>query len=261
MDILNTAVDLQQFFSRLRTVERRLLMLDYDGTLAPFRINRQEAVPYDGIEDVLDHIIDAGACRVVLISGRWSQDLASLLRLRRLPEIWGSHGWERRMPDGTYELLPIPEEPLRGLACMEDWLRDEKLYNLCELKPACIAIHWRGLRRNTDTIRERVAAQMALVPGADALYLAQFDGGVEIRVRGRTKGDAVATLLQETGDNAVVAYCGDDLTDEDAFAVLDGRGLRVLVRATHRATRADVRLAPAEELCWFLRQWHAHCLV
>mgnify|MGYP001553622600 CR=1 FL=1 len=45
---------LNDFFARLAAVPRAILMLDYDGTLAPFRENRFEAVPYPGVREVLE---------------------------------------------------------------------------------------------------------------------------------------------------------------------------------------------------------------
>jgi hypothetical protein len=68
----------------------------------------------------------------------------------------------------------------------------------------------------------------------------------------------VRTVLAESPAGAAVAFLGDDLTDEDAFRALSGRGLSVLVRARPRSTAADVRLAPPAELLAFLDAWSAH---
>jgi trehalose 6-phosphate phosphatase len=50
---------------------------------------------------------------------------------------------------------------------------------------------------------------------------------------------------------------GDDLTDEDAFQVLEGRGLSILVRAAYRETIARAWLRPPQELIAFLEQWRS----
>jgi trehalose-6-phosphatase len=68
------------------------------------------------------------------------------------------------------------------------------------------------------------------------------------------------TILGELGAGAVAAYLGDDLTDEDAFVAIKGRGLAALVRAEARPTAADIRLRPPDELLAFLRRWHETCL-
>jgi len=61
--------------------------------------------------------------------------------------------------------------------------------------------------------------------------------------------------LAEEGADAAVAYLGDDLTDEDAFRALAGRGLRALVRAELRPSEADVWIRPPGELLAFLDRW------
>jgi trehalose-phosphatase len=87
------------------------------------------------------------------------------------------------------------------------------------------------------------------------LLLTDFEGGVEIRSRSAHKGDLVRTILNEVGANVPVAYLGDDKTDEEAFRVLNGRGLTVLVRPKHRFTATQIWLRPPDELVRFLTTW------
>jgi trehalose 6-phosphate synthase/phosphatase len=56
---------------------------------------------------------------------------------------------------------------------------------------------------------------------------------LEFSVRSSTKGDALAKLREYTGADRVF-YAGDDVTDEDAFAVLrnDDIGLKIGQGAT-----------------------------
>jgi trehalose-phosphatase len=89
--------------------------------------------------------------------------------------------------------------------------------------------------------------------------LHEFDGGLELRLPGITKGDVVRTVLDESHDEAVSAYLGDDTTDEDAFEAIAGRGLSVLVRPELRPTKAELWLKPPDELFSFLRRWLDSC--
>jgi trehalose-phosphatase len=260
LEILNKGIDLKKFFISVKEAKNRILLLDYDGTLAPFMTNRDEAKPYEGVEDILDEIVQFGKSRVVLISGRWIKDLLKLIKLKRRPEIWGSHGWERLMPDNTYHIEKIHINALRALTIAEDWLREEGLYDMCELKPACVALHWRGLeQKKIDDIKKRVKKNWNLIPQKEELELVGFDGGIEIRVPGKNKGDAVEEILSESGTDFAVAYLGDDKTDEDAFKALVDKGLRILVRKEMRPTHADVWLVPPEELLDFLENWLDAC--
>jgi trehalose 6-phosphate phosphatase len=63
------------------------------------------------------------------------------------------------------------------------------------------------------------------------------------------------SILEETTGEAVVAYLGDDLTDEDGFEALKDRGIGVLVRKNYRPTKADIWIKPPKELLDFLSEW------
>ena len=69
------------------------------------------------------------------------------------------------------------------------------------------------------------------------------------------KGKAVLLLLQTLhldGDDVVPIYVGDDITDEDAFRALKGRGIGVLVGTEERESAADYTLHNTDETQQFL---------
>jgi trehalose-phosphatase len=90
------------------------------------------------------------------------------------------------------------------------------------------------------------------------LKLLQFEAGLELRVSHPDKGDAVRTILAALDAKVPIAFLGDDLTDEDAFQVLRGRGLTVLVRDDYRETMAEAWLRPPAELIDFLERWRSN---
>jgi trehalose-6-phosphatase len=92
---------------------RALLMLDYDGTLAPFQMKRSQAFPYPHVVEMIQATLGSGQTRVVIISGRDAEEVASLLGSDPCPEIWGLHGSQRRMPDGHTETMEIPVDARR----------------------------------------------------------------------------------------------------------------------------------------------------
>jgi trehalose-phosphatase len=248
--------DPERFFSRLAGAARCALLLDYDGTLAPFHLDPKNATPYPGVRQALDAILHQHDTRLVVISGRWTRDLLPLLSLAAQPEVWGSHGWERCFPDGRC-LMPEPGETARrALAEAERW--SDAVVALGarpEPKPVSLAIHWRGLDAGlVARIHSLVREYWILRARDQGLTLHEFDGGLELRVPGRHKGDAVDTLRAEM-PGALFAYLGDDLTDEDAFQRLGGDDLGVLVRSEPRPTRAHLHLTPPAELLAFLQRW------
>src|SRR3989441_6032611 len=132
------------FLERVRHATSRALLLDYDGTLAPFTPDRTRAFPYREIPELVSQIM-RHETRVVLISGRAATELLFLSAIHPHPEIWGSHGSERLHPDGSYEVEAPPPEQRRALQIASRSLRSCGLGTRTETKPGGIAIHWRGL--------------------------------------------------------------------------------------------------------------------
>jgi trehalose 6-phosphate phosphatase len=255
MGALTFADRLTGFFEQLRSASTRILLLDYDGTLAPFRIERDRAFPYPEVARLLGQII-AGGTRVVLISGRAAHDLLQLSGIVPAPEIWGSHGLERLRSEGSYQVEELSPEQERGILQASEFLRSQGLESRMEPKPGGVALHWRGLAvPEIANMKGKVQQAWRELADRNSLELLDFDGGLEIRVRGKDKGNAVAAILKESNPDATIAYLGDDRTDEDAFRVLRGRGLTVLVREQPRPTLAEIQLRPPEELIEFLREW------
>lgn len=257
MQVLNPSFDFQAFLKRVASAAERVLMLDYDGTLAPFRVNPAEAAPYPGVTEAIDEIVRAGGTRVVVVSGRPAQELPPLLGTFRAPEIWGGHGWERLRPDGPLDVHEPDAETRRALVdALETARRFVAAGARLEGKRASIALHWRGLPEATAANLGRDAME-AWSPLAHAgkVEILPFDGGLELRARGCNKEFAVNEILHETGGDCAIAYLGDDTTDEDAFRAVKARGAAVLVRTQARDSCADVWLKPPEELLEFMCHW------
>jgi trehalose-phosphatase len=248
--------DLASFFGRVRRARRRALLLDYDGTLAPFRVDRGRARPYPGVRAALAAILADGRTRLVVASGRPAADVASLLDMHPSPEVWGSHGWERRLPDGA--IAGDRPDPVAGagLARARLWAARVGLAASCEAKPAGLALHWRGLAdREVARLRRLSVAAWDPIAREAGLTLLPFDGGLELRVPGRGPAWAIRTILDELGADGVAAFLGDDLADEEAFRAIAGRGLGALVRPDFRPTAAAAWLRPPQDLLAFLDRW------
>jgi trehalose-phosphatase len=235
-------------------------MLDYDGTIAPFRRNRHHALPYRGFSPLLQQIVRSGRTRVVIVSGRDAKEIIPLLDIEPRPELWGLHGLQRLSSDGNAELAPLDESTMEALAVAEDWLHEKNLQNAAEFKIGSVAVHWRGLGESeAETMRQRVLLGWKTVATQTNLHLVEFDGGVEIRAPEADKGDAVRTIMSEMDTATPAAYLGDDTTDEHAFEAMKERGLSILVRPRYRATAAQVWMKPPDEVLTFLERWLQAC--
>jgi trehalose-phosphatase len=245
-----------EFMRSVGRAPRSVLLLDYDGTLSPFSVQRKQAVPYRGVGGLLQGIAQCGRTRLIIITGREAHEIAPLLGIRPAPEVWGSHGLQRLRPNGQYEVGVLSEKATQALDSAHSWLHYQGLENQAESKPGGIAVHWRGMPEAAAAeLRGKVMLGWWPLAERGLLSLLEFDGGVEMRVTRPDKGDAVRTILAETGADVPVAYLGDDQSDENAFRALGDRGLSVLVRDKLRPTAAQTWLKPPAEVFEFLLAW------
>lgn len=266
---------------RLKTAPQRILLLDYDGTLAPFHADKMQAFPYPGVASLLETLRSTPRMRVVLITGRRASDLEHLLDAARYLEIWGSHGREHLSVNRKYTFYPPTPEQTSALNTLQTMIeavlagiplqldtRDLSIHSHdlsravevpepLERKPASIAIHWRGLAAESQTCLQESAEAAFRHLGSAAIERLPFASGVEFRAAGYSKAFAVHSVLKGCGPDDAIAYLGDDLTDEDAFVALQGRGTSLLVRSERRSSHASHWIEPPDQLIRLLEEWGA----
>lgn len=219
------AAGLADFWRRVSSARRRVLALDYDGTLAPFRVERMEALPLPGVCALLERIVARGDTELVVVSGRAIDELEQLLAGAPAIPLIGSHGFEQRDARGARRTLEL-SAPQRAALDQADGLlrqRGEPALSI-ERKPASLALHTRGREaQHAERVEEEVLAswEQHLDAGFEAR---RFDGGVELRVAGVDKGKTLEAFLGDEQPGELVVYLGDDQTDEDAFVVVQARG-------------------------------------
>lgn len=233
----------------------RLLMLDLDGTLVPFEIERSRAVPASGTLSLLARIAASGVTTLAVISGRPVRELAELLSHPSWTLV-GEHGWEFQDPGQRVIRHVPPQGAADRLDRAERIAHDAGLGARLERKRTSLAVHTRGLdetrAREVETIATRLWA--SLMDGAP-MRLTPFHGGLELRLTGRDKGTAVRHLLAREPEGTLAVYVGDDRTDEDAFAALPADGISVRVGPPEVPSAASARLAGPEDVARLLAWW------
>jgi trehalose-phosphatase len=251
---LDPTLDLDAFWRSAASSARRALLLDFDGTLAPFSADRLRPRMREGVGELVGEIARSGTTRVAIVTGRGARELRALLPSDLPVEIWGSHGLERLERSGAYHAPPPAPAAASVRRAFAEWVRERGPEANLEIKPFGFALHRRADPDAYDRLRPEALARWRDDAARAGLDFLEFDGGFEFRPSGRHKGEVVRRVLAEEGPGAAAAYLGDDWTDEDAFAALDGLGLPVLVRAQPRETRARAWMPP-EELREFLLRW------
>lgn len=249
-------VSLEDFFNEFEKKKKRILFLDYDGTISPFTANRDNAKPYEGVIPRLETLIQSPHTRLIIISGRTIEMLKRLLALSHYPELIGGHGAEHLIPGQKQIKLEISKHAVESLEKATKWTYEMGFNKYCEFKPSAIAFHWRGLPSDDKVkIEQNVRRAWQDKKVETELEIHEFNGGMELRYAKVNKGDAVKRVLKETGFNFLIAYLGDDQTDEEAFEALGDQGLKVLVGNDLRPTMADFIIAPPDGVLSFLDNW------
>jgi trehalose 6-phosphate phosphatase len=242
------------FWTRVRNAGRRFLALDYDGTLAPFRVERREAKPLPGTVELLTAIAASASTRLAVVSGRPLADLVELVGTLPI-EMVGAHGFEMRNARGEVRRVLPDQFQTEGLESAFGSAVAAGFTSRIERKSGGIAFHTRGIPQADDAAR---AAHRLWEPIAERhrLELREFNGGVELRATGVNKGTALSEMLRRESARTLAVYVGDDETDEDAFRVIRGRGLGIKVGGMAMRTAARGRLTDCEAVRDFLRAWY-----
>lgn len=272
-DSRNMARGEPDLWTRVVSAGERLLVLDYDGTLAPFRRERMQAFPAEGAVEALRAVLDSGATRVAVMSGRPVHEIVELLGDLEVTVV-GSHGAEFRLPGRDTVVLPLDDESRALLDRAEELASDAAAggraseaptsgrateadpVSMVERKLSSVALHTRGLDPELAQETENAVRDLwsDLTRGSD-FECRDFDGGVEFRILGRDKGTALRSLLRDLPPDTLCVYLGDDETDEDAFAVVRSSGIGVRVGREERPTLATGRLDDPAAVVEFLRHW------
>jgi trehalose 6-phosphate phosphatase len=207
------------------------LFLDFDGVLAPIVERPEDAVPQPETRAELERLVDRYAL-VAVVSGREGEDVRTRLGVDGVVCV-GSHG---------LELEPQADRWRRTLAAFAadaPWPRED-----VEVKGLAVAFHFREHPDEREAVRRLDAiADTARKEGLVARY-----GRKVLEVLppvGSHKGTAVRRLLEERGLRRALA-AGDDTTDIDSFAALDG--LDVAVRVAVASAEAPSALLDAADL-------------
>ena len=243
---------------RARIEGRRLVVfVDYDGTLAPIVEDHTRADLGEDMRAALAEL--AGKVTVGIVSGRDLEDLRNRVGLESV-FLAGSHGFDIAGPKGWRETLQ------KGLSFLPDLEQAEAALHerldgiegvAIERKRFSIAVHYRRVRpRDVSRVEESVDRVLQRQP-----RLRKGCGKKVFRIQPDIdwdKGHAVGWLLERLGlerPDVVPVYVGDDVTDEDAFRRLAGRGLAIAVRnGERRQTAADFALSDPHEVRRFV-QW------
>ena len=212
---------------------RRVLFLDYDGSLREFADTPEEAGPTPEILELLSQLAALEGVEPWVVSGRSAPVLEEWLGETGVGLV-AEHGASVRAP-GETRFLSLAE------TCSADWRAGVRAVfeefservpgSRIEEKPLGLAWHY---RKASPSQAEWQALELVrhLHEGSSGEPYEVLRGNkvIEVRPTGISKGRAALRLLRgDLEDQPFVLACGDDVTDESMFRDLPGWAWTVLV--------------------------------
>lgn len=225
--------------------KKRLILLDYDGTLVPLRNRPEEAVPSPDVRDILRALAADPRNHVVINSGRDHSTLEKWLG--DLPLSFAAeHGAFYKENDTWHKnihALKWDDELLSVLRLFVSMTPHSRL----EIKETALAWHYREADAWLASLRMQQLTN-ALIPIClkQRLQIMQGDKVVEIKSAQCTKGTEVGRLLLSSRYDFILAV-GDDTTDEDMFRALPPSAVTVRVGSVSEWARYNL-VSQAETL-------------
>lgn len=237
---------------RLHNAEQVLLLSDYDGTLTPIVAQPELAVLGQEPKQALLRLSHQDKFIVGIVSGRSLSDVASMTGLPNLVYA-GSHGLEISGPALDFVHPDAKAFNATRILIIQDL--QEKLSSLpgvfIEDKGLTISVHY---RQAPDEMAGEVESRFNT---AVSPYLKP--GGWKTTGRKKVfevrpdipwdKGKAIAYLQDAHPRASLTFYLGDDLTDEDGFAVVQSSGgIAIFVGPARQPTKALHHLDSPQEV-------------
>lgn len=253
-----------RILQNLKNARHILLLSDFDGTLTPIVERPEMAVLSPKIGRMLHILNSRHHVTVGIISGRALTDLKHKVNIGGLIYA-GNHGLEIEGP-GISFTNPVAEE-LRPVLRVIHYVLAKALGQvkgvLVENKGLSLSVHYRMADKKNIQDIDNVVKK--IVGTTEINGKARLTSGKKVyEVRPGVdwdKGKATKLLMKRYGKGGrksglLPVYLGDDLTDEDAFEVIEsyGRGISVFIGDQNKNSKARYYLKSHEEVGQFLEK-------
>ncbi len=227
---------------------RDALLLDIDGTIIDIAPTPEAVVVPESLKLSLSRLRDEMGGALALISGRTLGAIDELFTPLKFAAA-ADHGAEIRLqPDEEVRHFAAPltsaeKAAFAPIAKLDPRLRvEDKVYTL--------AVHYRLVPELGETVIARITDAAAKLP-ENKIRVLCGKAVIEVKRCGFDKGTGVREIMQHqpfAGRRPV--FFGDDLTDEDALAVLpEFSGLGISVGRLLRGAAREVS-SPAQVRLW-----------
>lgn len=209
--------------------QNRLIFLDYDGTLTPFRAKPGQAEPDGELIDLLRRLTADPKNQVVIISGRDCHTLEKWLGT--LPvDIIAEHGvWLKKYGQGWTTIRTMDNDWKDNIRPVMDLHVSRTPGSLIEEKDYSLVWHYRRVETGLGEMRAReLASHLSYLVANTQLQVMEGEKVVEVKNLAVNKGTATTRWLEYYPAECIIAI-GDDRTDEDIFHVMPENAVTIKV--------------------------------
>ena len=225
------------------------LFLDFDGCIVDIAPTPEAVDVPDCLPSLLVALREALGGAVAIVSGRPIEQIDGFLGTS-VPAVAGLHGLERRTADGEIVRPPSPRIDLHVIRAQLEEFAAKHPGVFVEDKKYTLGLHYRLAPSLRDDCRDVLSAALKDTPQDWQVVEGKFV--FEIRPREHDKGTAVEAFMGEAPFRGrTPVFCGDDVTDEDGFEVVNAWGGVSIRVGEGSATRAAVQVDTVGEL----RDW------
>jgi trehalose 6-phosphate phosphatase len=246
--MINRAGRIVMLLPTVNDPERYALFFDFDGTLADIVEHPENVEVTEATKETLEALLRRSGGAVAIITGRDISTIDRFLAPVRLP-VAGVHGLTRRDANGQVHSPHYDAAVLDAIEAALKPLVEGAPGLLMERKQGALALHY----RQRPELEEICLAQMqrAAAP-TPTVVLRHGKMVVEAVAYPSNKGAAIDSFLHETPFlGRTPLFAGDDLTDEDGFALVnERRGISIKVGPGE--TLAQFRVPARQELLAWL---------
>jgi trehalose 6-phosphate synthase/phosphatase len=237
----SSRLDFPPVVSAYKNASRRILILDYDGTLVDIGVDPEKTSPPAHVHSALSKLAEDGKNVVAVLSGRRAADLDRWLGTIPNLILGAEHGMLIRNPQSTgWESLRANYDPRTWkpqVRMILEQFTDRAPGSFVEEKEYSLVWHFRRVEPEFGSwlAGELSALLSELLADTDARPVLGRKI-VEVRPMSPNKGDFALHLLNGEGSFDFQLAAGDDSTDEDIFDKLNSEAFTIHVgRAPSRA--------------------------
>ncbi|HPR32968.1 MAG TPA: bifunctional alpha,alpha-trehalose-phosphate synthase (UDP-forming)/trehalose-phosphatase [Prolixibacteraceae bacterium] len=228
-----------------RASEKRAVFIDYDGTLAHFVPNPQDARPDEEIHEIIRQLTVEPKNEVVIISGRERDTLERWFE--GIPvNLIAEHGVWIQKRGGKWKMFaPLSNSWKDKIRPALEFFVDRTPGSFIEEKNFSLVWHYRKSEPEQGALRaNELKDELTNLIANHNLEIMEGNKVIEVKRGGINKGSAALRFMGNTAFDFVLAI-GDDWTDEYMFRELPEDSVTVKVGLKHTSARYKVDSVPA----------------